>query len=242
MIIFPAIDIIGGQCVRLTYGDYATKKVYNEDPVKIAAEFEAAGFTHLHMVDLDGAKSGKVINHDILAQVTASTNLKIDFGGGLRLSQDVEKVLDAGALQINVGSLAVHNPEIVSNWIDQYGPEKIILSADVKDGYIAVHGWQEQSDLELIPFIQDYVDKGIRYITCTDIAKDGALTGASVDLYAELNQCFPEVHIIASGGVDSLDNLQKIQEAGCYGAIVGKAIYENKITLSELIKLNSYVG
>ncbi len=242
MIIYPAIDIIGGQCVRLTEGLYDTKKVYHEDPVEMAGQFEAAGFTHLHMVDLDGAKAGNVINASILKEATSKTSLSIDFGGGIRKEQDLINVFDAGAKQANVGSLAVKNPELIKQWIDQYGPAKIILSADVKDGKIAVHGWQDQSEIALNSFIQDYLGHGIEWITCTDISKDGQLSGASVELYKEILSQFPAIKLIASGGVDSLENVEALQDIGCYGAIVGKAIYEQKITLEDLVKYNEYAS
>lgn len=238
MIVYPAIDIIDGQCVRLTHGKYDSKKVYSNDPAEVARGFEDAGFTHLHMVDLDGAKAGKVANLSILERTANATSLHIDFGGGIRSHQDVDDVLNAGAKQINVGSLAVKKPEIVKSWIEQYGSSSLILSADVKDGNIALHGWQDQSQILLIDFVMDYSQAGIEYITCTDISKDGALSGASTQLYKELVDTFPELKIIASGGVHTLHNLTELKLVGCHGAIVGKAIYEKQIDLMDLVKVN----
>ncbi len=238
MIVYPAIDVIDGQCVRLTHGKYDSKKVYSKDPTAIAQEFEDAGFTHLHMVDLDGAKAGKVINLSILEKTVNATSLQIDFGGGIRSQQDVDDVLSAGAKQINVGSLAVKSPKIVRSWMEKYGPSTLILSADVKDEYIALHGWQEKSKILLKDFILNFSQAGIQYITCTDISKDGALTGASTQLYKELIATFPDLKIIASGGVHSIDNLIDLKSVGCYGAIVGKAIYERQVDLMELISIN----
>ena len=242
MIIYPAIDLIEGQCVRLTQGLYDSKKVYSSDPVTMAKEFENGGFTHLHMVDLDGAKQGKIVNQKVLESVVSATNLKVDFGGGIRSEEDVKKVLDSGASKINLGSIAVKHPKLVYNWIEKYGADKIILSADIKGDYIAVHGWQESSEIRLADFISDYLAAGINTVTCTDIAKDGKLNGASVKLYERLVTKFPVLNIISSGGVDSIDNLLELEKVGCSGAIVGKAIYEKKITVEALVKLNRYAS
>jgi len=235
MIIVPAIDLIDGKAVRLTKGDYNQKKVYNENPVEVAKEFEAAGFTHLHLVDLDGAKSGHIVNHQVLRDVVSNTSLKVDFGGGVKTNEDIALAFECGAAQVTGGSIAVKNREVFEGWLNEYG-HKIILGADVKDKMIAVNGWLETSDLELFAFLEDYHSKGAEFVICTDIAKDGLLAGSSNELYAEIMKAFPDIKLIASGGVTSEEDLKVLEEIGVYGAIVGKAIYEGKLSLETLIK------
>lgn len=235
MYCIPAIDIIDGQCVRLTQGDYAQKKVYNEDPLEVAKAFEAAGVQRLHLVDLDGAKASRIINYKVLERIAANTNLHIDFGGGLKSDEDLKIAFDSGARQITGGTIAVKQPEVFERWLETYGAEKIILGADFKDGYIAVHGWQEQSELELFAFLESYVAKGVRYTICTDVSKDGLLQGSAIGIYEKIMQRFPELNLIASGGVSSLTEVNRLKEIGCFGAIIGKAIYEGKIQVSELV-------
>ncbi|WP_445756259.1 1-(5-phosphoribosyl)-5-[(5-phosphoribosylamino)methylideneamino]imidazole-4-carboxamide isomerase [Polaribacter sp.] len=238
MRIIPAIDIIEGKCVRLTKGDYNTKKIYNENPLEVAKEFEAAGIQYLHIVDLDGAKANKIINHKTLEQIASKTNLKIDFGGGLKSDKDLEIAFNSGANQITGGSIAVKNPIIFESWIAKFGAEKIILGADfypdTKGGKIATNGWQEKSELVLIPFIQSYQKKGIHYLICTDISKDGMLQGPSFDIYSEILSETTNLKLIASGGISTFDEIPKLASIGCEGVIIGKAIYENKISLKQL--------
>ncbi|MDP5198885.1 1-(5-phosphoribosyl)-5-[(5-phosphoribosylamino)methylideneamino]imidazole-4-carboxamide isomerase [Flavobacterium sp. DG2-3] len=234
MRIIPAIDIIEGKCVRLSKGDYDTKIIYNENPLEVAKSFEAHGIEYLHLVDLDGAKSSKIVNYKILEQIASQTSLKIDFGGGLKSDDDLSIAFESGANQITGGSIAVKNRTIFEKWISEYGTEKIILGADAKDEKIAVSGWLEESNEDLIPFIQDYQSKGIQYVICTDIAKDGMLQGPSFDLYAKILAEAKEVKLIASGGISTFDELPKLAELGCEGTIIGKAIYEGRISLKQL--------
>ena len=245
MRIIPAIDIIDGKCVRLSKGDYNTKIIYNENPLEVAKEFEAHGIQYLHLVDLDGAKSSQIVNHKILEQIASQTKLKIDFGGGLKSDNDLRIAFESGANQITGGSIAVKNPNIFTEWISKYGANKIILGADANNEKVAISGWLEDSNEDLIPFIQNYQEKGIQYVICTDIAKDGMLEGPSFDLYAKiLNNCNPDlssraqsrenIKLIASGGISTFDELPKLAELGCEGTIIGKAIYENRITLKQL--------
>ena len=238
MRIIPAIDIIDGKCVRLTKGDYNTKKIYNENPLEVAKEFEAAGIEFLHVVDLDGAKASQIINYKVLEQIASKTNLKIDFGGGLKSNKDLEIAFNSGANQITGGSIAVKNSDIFESWIEKYGAQKIILGADFypdsAGGKIATNGWQEESTLELIPFIKRYQDKGIQYVICTDISKDGMLQGPSFDVYKEILTEVKNVKLIASGGISTFDELPRLAENGCEGVIIGKAIYEKKISLKQL--------
>ena len=238
MRIIPAIDIIDGKCVRLTKGDYSTKKIYNESPLEVAKEFEAAGIEYLHVVDLDGAKASQIINYKVLEQIASKTSLKIDFGGGLKSDKDLEIAFNSGAHQITGGSIAVKNSAIFESWIEKYGAQKIILGADFYPdnvgGKIATNGWQEESTLELIPFIQGYQDKGIQYVICTDISKDGMLQGPSFDVYKEILTEVKDVKLIASGGISTFDELPRLAENGCEGVIIGKAIYEKKISLKQL--------
>ena len=251
MRIIPAIDIIDGKCVRLSKGDYNTKIIYNENPLEVAKQFEAHGIQYLHLVDLDGAKSNQIVNHKILEQIAKKTKLKIDFGGGLKSDNDLRIAFESGANQITGGSIAVKNPELFQEWIIKYGSEKIILGADCHPDdsgeKVAISGWLEESKEDLIPFIQGYQQKGIQYVICTDIAKDGMLQGPSFKLYAKiLEQCRiqssmspraqsrGEIKLIASGGISTFDELPKLAELGCEGTIIGKAIYENRITLKQL--------
>ncbi|MRX69911.1 1-(5-phosphoribosyl)-5-[(5-phosphoribosylamino)methylideneamino] imidazole-4-carboxamide isomerase [Flavobacterium resistens] len=234
MRIIPAIDIIEGKCVRLSKGDYDTKIIYNENPLEVAKSFEAHGIEYLHLVDLDGAKSSKIVNYKILEQIATQTSLKIDFGGGLKSDDDLRIAFESGANQITGGSIAVKNRAIFEKWISEYGSEKIILGADAKDEKIAVSGWLEESNEDLVPFIQDYQSKGIQYVICTDIAKDGMLQGPSFDLYSKILAEAKGIKLIASGGISTFDELPKLAELGCEGAIIGKAIYEGRITLKQL--------
>ena len=238
MRIIPAIDIIDGKCVRLTKGDYNTKKIYNENPLEVAKEFEAAGIEFLHVVDLDGAKASQIINYKVLEQIASKTNLKIDFGGGLKSNKDLEIAFNSGANQITGGSIAVKNSDIFESWIEKYGAQKIILGADFypdsAGGKIATNGWQEESTLELIPFIKRYQDKGLQYVICTDISKDGMLQGPSFDVYKEILTEVKDVKLIASGGISTFDELPRLAENGCEDVIIGKAIYEKKISLKQL--------
>ena len=237
MKIIPAIDIIDGKCVRLTQGDYSKKKVYNENPVEVAKEFEDAGLKYLHVVDLDGAKAGDVINWEVIRSICQETNLQVDFGGGIKLQDQVQRLFDYGVQQVNLGSIAVKDPEIVLRWINTFGADKIILSADVKNEMIAISGWQENASIRITDFLKDYIQKGIEYVTCTDISTDGMLTGPNIELYQKILFSFPQLNLIASGGVSCLDDLRELQQVGVDGAIVGKAIYEGKIMLEDLAKL-----
>ena len=240
MRIIPAIDIIEGKCVRLSKGDYNTKIIYNENPLEVAKEFEAHGIEYLHLVDLDGAKSSQIVNYKILEQIATKTKLKIDFGGGLKSDADLKIAFESGANQITGGSIAVKNRPIFEKWIAEYGADKIILGADANNEKVAVSGWLEDSNEELIPFIQEYQNKGIQYVICTDIAKDGMLEGPSFDLYTKiLEQCNVksrgvQIKLIASGGISTFDELPKLAELGCEGTIIGKAIYEGRISLKQL--------
>lgn len=232
--VIPAIDIIEGKCVRLTQGDYQQKKIYNSNPLEVAREFEAMGLEYLHLVDLDGAKAGKVINWRVIESICSRTKLKVDFGGGLKTSEEVKKVFELGVLQITGGSIAVKNPSLFLEWLQNYGPGKIILGADVKNQKIAVSGWQEETTLEVQDFLRNFIEKGILFVICTDISKDGLLEGPSIELYARLKECYPTIKFIASGGVASLDDLKKLYALGMEGVITGKALYEQKISLKEL--------
>ena len=234
MKIIPAIDIINGQCVRLTKGDYNTKKVYNENPVEVAKAFEDSGVEYLHVVDLDGAKASHIVNYKVLEAIASKTSLKIDFGGGLKSDEDLRIAFESGANQITGGSIAVKNPSIFQSWINEYGSDKIILGADCNNEKIAISGWQEESDLEVIPFIKAYQSKGITYVICTDISKDGMLKGPSFDLYERILQENPSIKLIASGGISKYEELPRLAEMSCEGVIIGKAIYENRISMKQL--------
>jgi len=235
MQIIPAIDIIDGKCVRLTHGDYAQKKVYNENPLEVAKEFEGAGIQRLHLVDLDGAKAKHIVNWKVLERIASATNLIVDFGGGIKTDKDAEIAFNSGASQITGGSIAVKNPAIFEGWLSKYGSDKIILGADCKNEQIAISGWQETTSLNLMDFLEGYIAKGVQYVICTDIAKDGALQGTSVDLYKKIRTKFPDLKLIASGGVTDMTDVEALTEIGCYGAIIGKAIYEGRISLKELV-------
>jgi phosphoribosylformimino-5-aminoimidazole carboxamide ribotide isomerase len=234
MHIIPAIDIIDGKCVRLTKGDYNQKTEYNNNPLEVAKEFEAAGIQRLHLVDLDGAKAKHVVNLDVLKSISDNTNLTIDFGGGVQSTEDLHDVFNAGANQITGGSIAVKNEALFTEWIEEFGGEKIILGADVKGKHIAIHGWQESSEKHIFDFLEHYLAKGLKYVICTDVSKDGALQGTSNQLYQDILDRFPHIKLIASGGVSKLEDLQILEGMNVYGAIVGKAIYEKRINLSDL--------
>lgn len=234
MRIIPAIDIIDGNCVRLCKGDYATKKIYNENPLEVAKQFEAHGITYLHLVDLDGAKSKHIVNHKILENITSQTSLKVDFGGGLKTDEDLRIAFESGASQITGGSIAVKNPDIFKTWIKEYGADKIILGADAHHRKIAISGWLEESDDDVVSFIKKYEKEGTQYVICTDISKDGMLEGPSFDLYKEILANTENINLIASGGISTFDELPKLASMGCEGTIIGKAIYENRITLKQL--------
>jgi phosphoribosylformimino-5-aminoimidazole carboxamide ribotide isomerase len=234
MRLIPAIDIIDGKCVRLSKGDYSTKIIYNENPLEIAKEFEAHGIQYLHLVDLDGAKSSHIVNHKVLEQIATKTSLKIDFGGGLKSDEDLKIAFNSGANQITAGSVVVKNPDIFMSWLQKFGADKIILGADANNEKIAVSGWLEESDQEIIPFIQKYQKEGVKYVISTDIAKDGMLQGPSFDLYEKILSQIEDINLIASGGISQFDELQKLQDIGCEGTIIGKAIYENRISLKQL--------
>ena len=234
MEIIPAIDIIEGKCVRLTHGDYNRKKIYNEHPLEVAKEFEGAGLQRLHLVDLDGAKTGAVKNWKVLEAIAGKTRLVVDFGGGIKSENDLSVVFDCGAALATIGSMAVKEADVFSDWILRYGPDRFFLGADVKKEKITVSGWLEQTDIWVYDFIEQYMQKGLNQIFCTDVSKDGALEGPSLELYGNIVKKFPALHFVASGGVSSADDLYQLEEAGCKGVIIGKAIYEGRITLGAL--------
>jgi len=238
MQIIPAIDIIEGKCVRLTEGDYAQKKIYNANPLEVAKAFEGIGLMRLHLVDLDGAKAGEVVNWKVLEKIANNTELKIDFGGGIKNEAILKTVLDTGATYATIGSLAVKNELLFQEWIARFGANTFMLGADVFEEKIAIGGWMEKTEISVFDFMKSYIDKGVKQIFCTDIKKDGKLQGPSIELYQKIIEQFPALHLIASGGVSSLDDLIELEEIGCAAAIVGKAIYENKITISELASFN----
>jgi phosphoribosylformimino-5-aminoimidazole carboxamide ribotide isomerase len=234
MKIIPAIDLIDGKCVRLTQGDYAQKTIYNENPLEVAKSFEQAGLKYLHLVDLDGAKAGKVVNWKVIDSLTSKTNLVIDFGGGIKTKEEIEKLLHAGIKQVNLGSIAVKNSALVFEWLEYFGADKIILSADVKDNLVQISGWQENASLTITDFVSKYSKMGIETVTCTDIATDGMLQGPNIELYKNLKTAFPNLKWIASGGVSGIKDLEALRQAEVSGVIIGKAIYEGKITLEQL--------
>lgn len=233
--LIPAIDIIDGKCVRLSQGDYGSKKVYNENPLEVAKDFEAHGIRRLHIVDLDGAASHHIINYKILDQIAGHTSLIIDFGGGIKSDEDLVIAFENGAQMATIGSVAVKNPELFNSWLTRYGSEKIILGADVKDNRIAVNGWKEESPMELMPFLENYTEKGVTKVLCTDISCDGMLEGPSIPLYKDIITEFPDLHLIASGGVSNLDDIRKLDEAGIPAVVFGKALYEGRISLKDLV-------
>ncbi len=234
--IIPAIDLIDGKCVRLSQGDYSQKIIYNENPLEVAKMFADAGINRLHLVDLDGAKAQHIVNHRVLEKITLNTNLIVDFGGGLKSDDDLRIAFECGASMITGGSIAVRNPEVFLSWIKNYGSEKIILGADVKSEKIAVGGWTETTEIELLPFIKNYITKGINKVICTDISKDGMLQGSAIDLYKKILIAQPDIYLIASGGVSSISDIEQLHEIAVPAVITGKAIYEGKITLKELSK------
>lgn len=236
--IIPAIDIIGGKCVRLSQGDYERKTVYNENPLEVARMFEDAGINRLHLVDLDGAKAKHIVNHKVLEQIAAKTNLIIDFGGGLKSDEDLKVAFESGAAMVTGGSIAVKEPELFLSWLEKYGSEKIILGADAKDGKIAVGGWQESTELSVVEFIAEFHKKGITKVISTDISRDGMLSGPAFELYAVIMESLPKVEIIASGGIASMEDIYKLAEMGVPGVITGKAIYEGKINLKDIENYN----
>lgn len=232
--LIPAIDIIDGKCVRLSQGDYNTQKVYNESPLEVAKEFEANGIRRLHVVDLDGAKSSHIVNYKVLDQIAGHTSLIIDFGGGIKTDEDLTIAFEYGAQMVTLGSVAVKNPDLFKSWLHKYGAKKMILGADVKDNRISVNGWKEESQQELLPFLDGYTQEGIRKVLCTDISRDGMLQGPSIELYKQIMSRFPDMHLIASGGVSSLDDIIRLDEAGIPAVVFGKALYEGRITLKDL--------
>ena len=232
--LIPAIDIINGQCVRLTKGDYQQKTVYSDSPADIAKGFEQLGFKRLHVVDLDGAKSKHIVNVEVLRRITSETSLVVDFGGGIKTDEDIEKAFEAGASMVTVGSIAVQQPELCFKWLKQYGAERIILGADVRHGKISINGWKEDCDEDLLPFLRKYIDAGIRNVLCTEISKDGTLAGPAIDLYQRVMSVYPELHLIASGGVSGIDDIQALNQAGIPAVVFGKAIYEGRIDLCKL--------
>jgi len=232
--LIPAIDLIDGKCVRLSQGDYSTRKVYNENPLEVALQFEASGIKRLHLVDLDGAREGRVVNHKVLENISSKTGLIIDFGGGLKSSNDLRIAFECGARMVTGGSIAVKNPDEFLSWLTCHGPDKIILGSDVNDRKIAVSGWSETSDLEVMSFLEGYINKGINKTICTDISKEGMLQGASTLLYKEILERFPALYLIASGGVSNMNDILELQEAGIPAVIFGKAIYEGRITLRQV--------
>ena len=232
--LIPAIDIIGGQCVRLTKGDYDQKTVYRDSPAEVAKEFEEIGFRRLHVVDLNGAKSKHIVNSDVLNRITTDTQLVVDFGGGIKTDEDIEKAFAAGASMVTIGSIAVTNPDLFMGWVEKYGAKRIILGADVRHGKISINGWKEDSSEDLLPFLKKYVDAGIKNVLCTEISKDGTLTGPAIELYMSMMAAYPELHLIASGGVSSIDDIKALETAGIPAVVFGKAIYEGKINLKEL--------
>jgi phosphoribosylformimino-5-aminoimidazole carboxamide ribotide isomerase len=234
--LIPAIDIIGGQCVRLTKGDYQQKTVYSDSPAEMAAGFEQIGFKRLHVVDLDGAKSKHIVNNQVLQQITTATRLTVDFGGGIKTDEDIAKAFDGGASMVTVGSIAVTQPDLFMGWLRKYGADRLILGADVRNGKISINGWKDDSTEDLLPFLRKYIDAGVRNVLCTEISKDGTLAGPAIDLYREVMAAYPQLHLIASGGVSSIDNIRALDAAGIPAVVFGKAIYEGKIDLKELAR------
>jgi phosphoribosylformimino-5-aminoimidazole carboxamide ribotide isomerase len=227
--LIPAIDIIGGKCVRLTKGDYSRKTVYNDDPVAQAKEFEDKGFTRLHVVDLDGAKSKHIVNDAVLRRITAQTHLTVDFGGGIKSSDDIEKAFDAGATLVTVGSIAVSNPDLFISWLGTFGAERIILGADARNGKVSINGWKEDSEEDLLPFLKKYINAGVRNVLCTDISKDGTLQGPATQLYKRIMAAYPGIHLIASGGISSNEDINSLEKEGIPAVVFGKAYYEGRL-------------
>lgn len=234
--LIPAIDVIDGKCVRLSQGNYDSKKVYNESPMEVAKAFEAHGMRRLHVVDLDGAASQHVVNYRTLEQIATHTSLTIDFGGGIKTAKDIDIAFNSGAQMVTLGSVAVKNPELFDAWLNTYGNEKIILGSDVKENRIAINGWKEESPLELMPFLDQYIKKGITKVLCTDISRDGMLRGAALPLYKEIMGTYPELYLIASGGISCLDDILQLDDAGIPAVVFGKVIYEGRISLNDLTR------
>ena len=232
--LIPAIDIIDGQCVRLTKGDYDQKTVYRDSPAEVAKEFEQLGFKRLHVVDLDGAKSKHIVNSPVLSRITTETQLTVDFGGGIKTDEDIEKAFAAGASMVTVGSIAVTQPELFMGWLAKYGADRMILGADVRNGKISINGWKEDSTEDLLPFLKKYIEAGVKTVLCTEISKDGTLQGPAIELYKEVMAAYPQLHLIASGGVSSIDDIRALDAAGIPAVVFGKAIYEGRIDLREL--------
>ena len=232
--LIPAIDLINGKCVRLTKGDYEQKIIYHENPVEVAIEFERLGFERLHVVDLDGAKSQHIVNIDVLREITKKTSLKVDFGGGIKTNDDIEKAFDNGASMVTVGSIAVKQPDLFMAWLDEYGAERMILGADVRNGMISVNGWKEDSTEQLLPFLRKYIIKGVKNVLCTEISKDGTLAGPAIALYQEIMKEYPALHLIASGGVSSNEDIVALEQAGIPAVVFGKAFYEGRIDIGKL--------
>lgn len=233
--LIPAIDIIDGQCVRLTKGDYDAKTVYSSDPTEVAAEFERLGFTRLHVVDLDGAKSHHIVNTEVLRRITESTHLTIDFGGGIKSSEDIETAFRCGASMVTIGSVAVTCPDLFLSWLSQYGSDRIILGADVRHGMVSINGWKEDSTQPLLPFLKRYIDHGVKNVLCTEISKDGTLNGPAIALYDEIMRAYPTLHLIASGGVSSEEDILELERHGIPAVVFGKAWYEGHINISKII-------
>jgi len=235
--LIPAIDIIDGQCVRLTKGDYDQKTVYRDSPADVAKEFEKIGFKRLHVVDLDGARSKHIVNSEVLRRITAETSLAVDFGGGIKTDDDIEQAFASGAQMVTIGSVAVTSPDLFMGWLEKYGADRMILGADVRHGKISINGWKEDSTEDLLPFLRKYVDAGVRNVLCTEISKDGTLAGPAIGLYKQVMDAYPELHLIASGGVSSLEDIEALDQAGIPAVVFGKAIYEGRINLKEIVKL-----
>ena len=237
--LIPAIDIIGGQCVRLTKGDYDQKTVYRDSPAEVAKEFETIGFKRLHVVDLDGAKSKHIVNSPVLQHITSETHLTVDFGGGIKTDEDIETAFQCGAAMVTIGSIAVTDPNRFLGWLDKYGADRLILGADVRNGKISINGWKEDSAEDLLPFLRKYIDAGVKNVLCTEISKDGTLNGPAVELYKKVMDAYPTLHLIASGGVSGIDDIHALEAAGIPAVVFGKAIYEGRIDLHELINSKS---
>ena len=235
--LIPAIDIIDGKCVRLTKGDYNQKTVYNDSPADVARQFEDMGFKRLHVVDLDGAKSKHIVNDHVLKAITDATNLKVDFGGGLKTDDDLKKAFEAGASMVTIGSIAVTKPELFLSWLEEYGADKLILGADVRNGKISINGWKEDSAEELLPFLKQYVDHGVKNVLCTEISKDGTMQGPAIELYRQIMDAYPTLHLIVSGGVGCTNDIRNLNESGIPAVVFGKAFYEGKINIEELWQL-----
>lgn len=235
--LIPAIDIINGQCVRLTKGDYDQKTVYRDSPAEVAKEFEEMGFKRLHVVDLDGAKSKHIVNEDVLRSITTETRLTVDFGGGIKTDEDIEKAFEAGAQMVTVGSIAVTQPELFMGWLKKYGADRMILGADVRNGKISINGWKEDSTEDLLPFLRKYIYAGVKTVLCTEISKDGTLAGPAIGLYQQVMAAYPQLHLIASGGVSSIEDIKALKKAGIPAVVFGKAIYEGRIDLKELMTM-----